>query len=160
MSSSDTKWSGLKELLDTNTWIALALDTHPQHAAARRWYDAAPLTSGDLLFCRATEISFLRLLTQEQVMKRCGVVAMTNEEAIEYLAGVYRDPAVARADEPPAARPLWLQLAASSFASPNTWMDAYLAAFAIALGAEMVTFDRAFLSYVGRGLAVHHIKYP
>lgn len=63
-SSSNTRWSGLKELLDTNTWIALALETHPHHAAARRWYEAAPLTRGDLLFCRATEISFLRLITQ------------------------------------------------------------------------------------------------
>jgi predicted nucleic acid-binding protein len=56
----------MKELLDTNTWIALCLETHPQHPVARGWYEAAPLTSGDLLFCRATEISFLRLLTQEQ----------------------------------------------------------------------------------------------
>jgi toxin-antitoxin system PIN domain toxin len=110
-----------------------------------------------LLFCRATEISFLRLITQEQVMKRCGVVAMTNEQAVEYLAGVYRDPAVARVEEPPATRSLWLELASAPFASPNVWMDAYLAAFAISLGAEMVTFDRAFSSFTNRGLAVHHL---
>ena len=149
----------MKELLDTNTWIALALETHPQHAAARRWYEAAPLMRGDLLFCRATEISFLRLITQEQVMKRCGVVAMTNEQAIEYLAGVYRDPAVARVEEPVAARTLWLQLASSPKASPNVWMDAYLAAFAIALGAEMVTFDRAFSSFLDNGLALHLLEH-
>jgi toxin-antitoxin system PIN domain toxin len=140
--------------LDTNTWIALALETHPQHAIARAWYQAAPLRGGDLLFCRATEQSFLRLVTQEQVMKRCGVVAMTNEQAIEYLAAVYADPAVALVDEPPAARSLWFELANSPHASPNLWMDAYLAAFAIALGAEMVTFDRGFTRFAQRGLAL------
>jgi len=92
-------------------------------------------------------------------MKRCGVVAMTNEQAIEYLAGVYRDPAVARVDEPAAARRLWLQLASGPKASPNVWMDAYLAAFAIALGAEMVTFDRAFSSFLGNGLALHLLEH-
>jgi uncharacterized protein len=150
----------LRELLDTNTWIALALETHPQHAAARRWYQAAPLTPGDLLFCRATEISFLRLITQEQVMKRCGVVAMTNDQAIDYLAGLYRDPAVTRVEEPPAVRSLWLDLAGSPHASPNVWMDAYLAAFAIAVGAEMVTFDRAFSSFASKGLRLHLLEHP
>ena len=137
----------MRELLDTNTWIALMVETHPQHSAARRWYDAAPLTAGDLMFCRVTEMGFLRLISQEQVMKRCGLVALTNKEAVDYLAGVYQDPAVSYVEEPPAMRSLWLQLAAAPSASPNVWMDAYLAALAITLGAEMVTFDRGFTNY-------------
>jgi toxin-antitoxin system PIN domain toxin len=140
--------------LDTNTWIALAVETHPQHAAARRWYDAEPLTSGDLLFCRATEISFLRLVTQARVMNPCGVVPLTNAEAVAYLENLYRDPAVAFADEPPEMRSLWLRLAGVPLSSPHVWMDAYLAAHAIALGAGFVTFDRGFERYKGDGLGV------
>jgi hypothetical protein len=140
--------------LDTNTWIALTVETHPHHAAARRWYDAAPLGSGDLLFCRPTEISFLRLVTQERVMQQqCGAAPLTNDQAITFLANLYDDPAVARVDdEPPATRSLWLELARSDLASPNTWMDAYLSALAISLGAEFVTFDRGFSVYQDRGL--------
>jgi predicted nucleic acid-binding protein len=70
------------------------------------------------------------------------------------MENVYRDPAVACVDEPPATRSLWLQLAGVPLASPNAWMDAYLAALAIMLGAEFVTFDRAFLTYAARGLTV------
>lgn len=142
----------MRRLLDTNTWIALAVETHAQHAAARRWYDAELLTAGDLLFCHATEISFLRLITQSRVMHDCGLSALTNVEAVEYLRNVYRDPAVARAQEPSATRALWLRLAGVPQASPHVWMDAYLAAFAIALGAQFVTFDGAFSRYVGDGL--------
>jgi len=146
--------SAMKRLLDTNTWIALTVETHAQHPAAKRWYDAEPLTQGDLLFCRATETSFLRLITQARVMNASGVAPLTNAEAVEYLEYVYRDPAVARVDEPPQTRALWLRLAGAPLVSPNVWMDAYLAAFAISLGAEFVTFDRAFEKYVADGLTL------
>lgn len=148
----------MKRLLDTSTWIALAVEAHAQHAAAPRWYDAEPLTAGDLLFCRATETSFLRLITQARVMNACGLVPLTNAEAVDYLENVYRDPALARADEPPATRALWLRLAAAPLVSPHVWMDAYLAAFAIALGAELVTFDRAFAGYAAYGLTVRILE--
>ena len=150
----------MKRLLDTSTWIALAVEAHAQHATARRWYDAEPLTAGDLLFCRATETSFLRLLTQARVMNACGLVPLTNAAAVEYLENVYRDPAVAHADEPAATRALWLRLAAVPLASPHVWMDAYLAAFAIAMGAELVTFDRAFVNYSVEGLRVRILDAP
>ncbi len=148
----------MKRLLDTNTWIALTVETHAQHAAARRWYDAEPLTAGDLLFCPATEISFLRLITQARVMNPCGLVPLTNAEAIAYLDNIYRDPAVARADEPVAMRELWLRLASVPLVSPHVWMDAYLAAFAITLGAEFVTFDRAFARYSTDGLTLRILE--
>src|SRR5205809_4699364 len=62
------KWSAMKRLLDTNTWIALTVETHRHHATARQWYDEAPLTPGDLVFCLPTELGFLRLITQTAVM--------------------------------------------------------------------------------------------
>jgi len=141
----------MKRLLDINTWIALTVETHPQHAASREWYAGVELLHGDLLFCRQTELGFVRLVTQKPVMSQCSAAPLTNAEAVEFLAKVYDDPAVSRVDEPAATRSLWLELADRSQAAPNIWMDAYLAAFAIALGAEMVTFDSGFSVYQKRG---------
>ena len=79
---------------------------------------------------------------------------LTNTEAIDFLDSVYADPAVAFAEEPAAVRPLWHELARGSHPAPLVWMDAYLAALAITIEAEVVTFDRGFLSYRRAGLAV------
>jgi uncharacterized protein len=129
----------MKRLLDINTWIALTVESHPHHKSARRWYDEAALAPGDLMFCRPTGLGYLRLVSQAAVMNRCGAAPLSNSEAIEYLANVYRDPAVSHVDEPVATRNLWLELAPLPQPSPNLWMDAYLAAFAIALG--LLSFD-------------------
>ena len=142
----------MRKILDTNMWIALTLEEHPQHAAARHWYEETPLTAGDLLFCRQTELSFLRLITQERAMVPCGINPLTNEEAATFLANVCRDSAVTLCAEPPGTRSLWLEMARTPWPSPNVWMDAYLAALTITLGAEMVTFDTGFHGYTERGL--------
>ncbi len=145
----------MRRLLDINTWIALSLDAHPQHRPARLWYGQTPFQRGDLVFCRQTELGFLRLITQSAVMARCGVGPLSNTEAVEFLDSLCADPAVVREDEPPATRSLWLQLAQGPWPSPNVWMDAYLAAFAISLGAELVTFDQGFKCFEKHGLRLH-----
>jgi toxin-antitoxin system PIN domain toxin len=126
----------MKRLLDINTWIALTVETHPHHVAARKWYDETALTAGDLTFCLPTELGFLRLITQAAVMNQCGAAPLTNVEAKEFLTSVYRDPGVSRADEPWGMRTLWWQLADRPTPSPNVWLDANLAAFALALGSR------------------------
>lgn len=85
-------------------------------------------------------------------MATCGAKALTNAEAIAFLGQVQGDPTVSRLEEPPATRSLWPQLASSRLVSPNVWMDAYLAAFAIATDSEMVTFDRDFKNFEPHGL--------
>ena len=47
---------------------------------------------------------------------------------------------------------LWRTLAAADSASPKVWMDAYLAAFAIAGGLRLVTLDRDYKNFVPQGL--------
>ena len=85
---------------------------------------------------------------------------LSNAEAIQFLSNVYGDPAVSRADEPAATRSLWLELADTPQAAPKIWMDAYLATFAIALGAEMVTFDHGLMAYQSRGLNLLVLESP
>lgn len=61
-------------------------------------------------------------------------------------------PALIRADEPVAdepveLEPVWKKLALRETASPKLWMDAYLAAFALAGRYRMVTTDAAFRQF-------------
>lgn len=54
-------------LCDTNVWMALSLSHHSQHHLAQRWLDTVD-TPGSIWFCRATQQSFLRLLTNKSVL--------------------------------------------------------------------------------------------
>ncbi|WP_254510110.1 TA system VapC family ribonuclease toxin [Anatilimnocola floriformis] len=148
----------MKRLLDINTWIALTVETHPHHLLARGWYQDVTLHAGDLVFCAATEIGFVRLITQAAVMKQCSLLPFTNAEAIAFLANLYNDLAVSREREPPNVRDLWLSFSNVQTASPHKWMDAYLAAFAIGISAEVVTFDRDFPQYQAKGLQVRILQ--
>src|SRR5260370_28138661 len=114
----------MKRLLDINTWIALTLESHPHHQAARQWYGDGTLTRGDLVFCRQTELGFLRLVTQEAVMRRCAAAPLSNAEAVEFLSKVYYDPVVSRADEPAATRSFWLESVDRPPTPPTYLMDA------------------------------------
>ena len=49
--------------------------------------------------------------------------------------------------EPKGLERLWKKFARYPNASPKLWMDAYLAAFAIAGGHQLVTTDRAFRQF-------------
>ncbi len=148
----------MKALLDTNFWIALTLDTHPGHSLAAAWHASAPLSRGSLLFCRNTELSFLRLTTQESTMLAFGKKPFSNTEASRFLASVQSDPTVASMGETAGTKELWLKLAASGVSSPKVWMDAYLAAFAIQAGSELVTFDKGFRKFEKAGLALRLLE--
>jgi uncharacterized protein len=66
-------------------------------------------------------------------------------------AGLRSDRRVDWADEPGAAgvESRWRALAAGDAASPKLWMDAYLAAFALAGGHRLVTTDTGFRQFRG-----------
>jgi toxin-antitoxin system PIN domain toxin len=139
-------------LCDSNVWLALALSGHAHHGLARDWLDAVDETS-TVLFCRATQQSFLRLLTNAAVLAPYGNLPLTNREAwqaYEALLADYR--IVLRAEEPGGLEPRWKELARRDDASPKLWMDAYLAAFALAAGCRMVTTDAAYRQFAGLDL--------
>ena len=58
------------------------------------------------------------------------------------------------ADEPRGLEILWKKLAGPSKPSPKLWMDAYLAAFAVAGGYQLVTTDKGFKQFKGLDLLV------
>jgi len=136
-------------LCDSNIWLALALSKHVHHAAAREWFDAIE-EAASACFCRATQQTFLRLLTNVAVLGPYGNPALTNRQAWEaYEALLADDRVVFRVHEPAGIENRWERFARRDSASPKLWMDAYLAAFALAAGYRMVTTDTAFEQFQG-----------
>lgn len=141
-------------LCDSNVWLALALSAHVHQRPAFEWLESVT-DRGSVLFCRATQQSFLRLLTNAAVLAPYGNPPLTNREAwaaYEAFLGDYR--ITLRTEEPAGLESRWHEYAARDAASPKLWMDAYLAAFATAAGATMVTTDTAFRQFPGLDLVV------
>lgn len=123
-------------LPDVNVWIALASDRHEHHDSARLWFDAAV---APVCFCRVTQMSFLRLLTNPKVM---GDDSLTPAGAIAVYRQLANDERVLFAPEPPNIENTWISLMSARAASGGTWTDAYLAAFAMEAGFRLISFDK------------------
>jgi predicted nucleic acid-binding protein len=77
---------------------------------------------------------------------------LSNEEAWNVFDRLNLDDAVMFEKEPPGLDPVWRKLSALQRASPKRWMDAYLAAYAIAAGMRLVTLDQDFQGFTAAGL--------
>jgi toxin-antitoxin system PIN domain toxin len=139
-------------LADSNIWLALALSKHEFHAAARSWLtERAP---HEAIFCRSTQQSFLRLLTTRAVLAPYRIPPLSNKAAWSVYEGLLADERIAWVKEPSGLEAPWKKLAGGSKASPKLWMDAYLAAFAMAGGHQLVTTDKGFKQFKGLDLLV------
>jgi toxin-antitoxin system PIN domain toxin len=127
-------------LPDINVWLALTFLAHVHHNSARSWFDGLP---GDrrCYFCRFTQQGFLRLANNPKVFAQ---VAVAQDVAWKLYDAIVSDPRIEFASEPPLLEPIWRKFTGLPRLSPNTWSDAYLAAFALAGGYEVVTFDKGF----------------
>jgi toxin-antitoxin system PIN domain toxin len=141
-------------LCDNNIWLALALSGHVHHARAREWLETV-VEPASILICRATQQAFLRLLTNTAVLAPYGNPPLTNQQAWSaYEALLDDDRIVFRGEEPTGLELRWQEFAVRDTASPKLWMDAYLAAFALAGGCRMVTTDTAFRQFSGLDLVL------
>jgi len=140
-------------LCDSNVWLALALSKHGHHTVARDWLESIE-EPRSVFFCRATQQAFLRLLTNAAVLRPYGNPPLTNRDAWTAYEVFLSDDRIDWADESAGVEPLWKKLAARPTASPKLWMDAYLAAFALAGRYQMVTLDDAFRQFRGLDLLV------
>jgi len=134
-------------LPDINLWLATLTAAHPHHARAVQWWrDEAVPATWRVAFCRLTQLGLLRLLAHETVMgpqRRTTSQAWTDYEAVLAQGPVILAPEPSGVDEVLAA------LCTPLRSSPYFWSDAYLAAFAIAAGARLVTFDGGFKRFEG-----------
>ena len=140
-------------LADSNVWLALALSKHEFHSAVRMWLGRQS-PRDPALFCRSTQQSFLRLLTTQAIFAPYGIPPLTNQTAWSVYAGFLADERIAWAEEPRGLEAHWKKLAGGPKASPKLWMDAYLAAFALAGNYQLVTTDKAFKQFKGLELVV------
>ncbi len=138
-------------LFDTSVWLAAIFPTHPFHTVAQQALLQATSIQ-PAIWCRATQQSFLRLVSTPTLHKAYGVEHMNNQDALLALDSLQALAQVNLQEEPPGTFALWRNLAALETASPKVWMDAYLAAFAIAGGLSLVSLDRDFKNFVPQGL--------
>jgi uncharacterized protein len=144
-------------LVDSNAWVAAVLAAHPAHAKVHGTLIRATALD-PAAFCRATQTSFLRLITTPQLLRQYDAGRMTNRAALIELRLLLSRPEITEIDEPPKTPALWHRLADRKTASPKVWMDAYLAAFAITGGLRFVTLDQDFEAYEKHGLQLVLLK--
>ncbi|NQW03172.1 MAG: VapC toxin family PIN domain ribonuclease [Acidobacteria bacterium] len=126
------------KLLDVNVWLAAAWARHASHPIAKSWFDEQ---EDDLAFCRVTEMSLLRLVTNPAVT---GADALTRQNAWDLVLALQDDPRVRFLPEPRRLGPAWVALSKRPDRSHLHWTDDYLAAFAQTTPATLVTLDRKF----------------
>ncbi|MBE7519057.1 MAG: PIN domain-containing protein [Thermoflexaceae bacterium] len=148
-----------KYLCDVNVWVALALGPHSHNQTARAWLDAVD-DRESVLFCRATQQGFLRLLTNASVLAPYGLPPLTNAAAWTAYEALIADGRIIFRAEPDGLDQLWRAFSFSGASAPKLWMDAYLAAFAIADGCRMVTIDEAFRQFEGLDLLLLGTRRP
>lgn len=124
------------KLLDVNVWLAAAWGRHIHHAVAKAWVDAQ---DDGLAFCRVTEMAFLRLVSNPAVT---GSDVRTRKQGWDLMLALQDDPRVRFLPEPRGLAPLWITLSKRNDKSHLLWTDDYLAAFAQATPARLVTLDR------------------
>lgn len=135
----------VRKLPDTNVWVAMTIQSHQHNGVVIDWCQRQAENS--LFMCRSTQQGLLRIITTEKVF---GDDAATNAEALGLLDKIRSLPffgGFVIDDLPLEER--WFRYADRPTRSPKMWMDAYLAALSVELGAIMVTFDRGFLQYGG-----------
>ena len=125
-------------LLDVNCWLAAAARRHRHHPEIKTWLDTATLP---LVFCRVTQMAFLRLVTNPKVM---GPDVIAPPQAWEVYKKFRTDPRIVFIEEPAELEKVWIEISDTADFKQNLWTDSYLAAFAMAGDYTIVTFDVGF----------------
>lgn len=134
------------DLLDVNVWLALAIDEHPHHRAALKyWSGHAHIRK---LFCRHSAMGFVRLLTQPRLMAE-GALELT--EAWTLYERYVSMPRVALLPEPDGVDAQLSEFVAKRLPA-RLLTDAYLASVSACAGLRLVTFDKDFERFAGLAL--------
>lgn len=126
---------------DLNVWVALSSTRHSHHAQALQWFQG--LEDTQLVFCRYTQLGFLRLLTTDSVMGRD---VLTHAEAWREFDAWLESGVAVFLEEPRQLDQKFRSFSTKTQSSPKEWADSYLAAFSAASGIRLVTFDRGLKS--------------
>jgi toxin-antitoxin system PIN domain toxin len=122
---------------DVNVWLALVSHEHVHSAIARRWWN---LWSGQIAFCRLSQLGLLRLLTTAAVMNDKPLSFDAAWDVYDRLLG---DDRVVFSPEHSRVDTIFRTIATGPASAPKVWADAWLLAVAEAAGGVLVTFDKA-----------------
>lgn len=142
------------KLPDINVWLAVSIKGHLHHEIASAWLEDQK-DEDRLIFCRPTQQGYVRLLTTASMMKAHDLEPASNRSAWAAYEEFLADPRISFALEPPGIEDTWKAFALRKTPSPKLWMDAYLAAFAVCSGFQLVTADKGFSQF--KGLDVHFL---
>lgn len=135
-------------LPDINVLLPLVYGAHVHHAAAVAWLDTVQ-QDGEVFLCRISQLGFLRLLNNPVVM---GVDVQSGSDAWTTWDALLADHRFRFVDEPAGFEAKFRFLSAAFGHQPKRWADACLAAFALAMDVELLTFDAGFRAFPG----LHH----
>ncbi len=136
-------------LCDINFLLAACYERHVHHPAALAWLNLQDELS--ILICRNTQLGLLRLLCNTSVM---GQDVCSLAQAWSIYDEIIADERFDFAPEPEGLEHFLREFASGATVSPKLWQDAYLAAFARASKAHLVTFDQGFKQYKGLKLTL------
>lgn len=122
-------------LLDVGVWLAAVWGRHSRHRIAAQWFDEQ---ADDLILCRVTQMSLLRLLSNPAIM---GDDALTRSAAWRIVDQLWADERVLWAEEPAELEAVWRAFSARDDKSHKLWTDDYLAAFAQTSDSSLATLD-------------------
>jgi toxin-antitoxin system PIN domain toxin len=134
----------MHDLLDGSVWLPLSAPDHVHHSRALRYWEQE--SADELAFCRVTALALLRHLTNPRIL---GDAALDGAAAWRALAAWLAVPRVCLLAEPPGVDELLARWGATLDMRGGAWADAYLAAFAVASGSRLVSFDADFYQYQG-----------
>jgi uncharacterized protein len=123
-------------LVDVGVWLAAVWGRHAHYPVASDWLNQQ---TDDLVFCRVTQMSLLRLLSNPAIM---GDDSVDRSQAWRLFDQLWSDERVLWADEPDELTAVWRAISARDDKSHKLWTDAYLAAFAQASDLTLATLDR------------------
>lgn len=141
-------------LCDVNVWLALVTRVHEHHGVTTEWL-ATIHEPSSVVFVRPTQQALLRLLTTQAVFTRHGLTALSDRAAWAAYDALLADERIAlRTDEPLGLETRWRDYTMRDSPTPKLWMDAWLAAFAVSAGYQLVTTDQAFTQFNGLDVLV------
>ena len=133
----------MMDLLDVNLWVALVDKRHVHHRLAQDYWSQNGAIQ--FAFCRITMLGFLRLVTSPKAV----VNPKTNAEAWAIYQEFRALPNIQFLAEPAGLEVHLQTLTAQAAFSHRLWTDAYLAAFALAGGYRIASFDAVFARFPG-----------
>jgi uncharacterized protein len=124
------------KLVDVGVWLAAVWGRHLHNPVVADWFGRQ---ADGIAFCRVTQMGLLRLLSNPAIM---GEDAIDRSQAWRTYDELWADERVVWADEPAGLDAVWRVISARDDKSHKLWTDDYLAAFAQASDATLITLDR------------------